>query len=811
MNRLSIKFLFGIFFIYFTGISQKKIYTTQFISETISIDGVFDEEIWKTASIAKNFVKYDPDNGKPEADYCKTEVKIAYSNEAIYVAATLYDSEPNKILKEISNRDAEAVADQFGIFFNGFNDGQQEFRFYVTAAGVQKDYLYTNDNVEDGSWDAIWASKVKISAIGWTVEMKIPYAALRFSSEKKQTWGLNLFREFRRERQYYTWNLIDTKIPTEATQAGQLEGIENIEPPTRLFFIPYSSMYLNTNEYQKTKSEFKVGLDIKYGINDAFTLDAILIPDFGQTAFDKVELNLTAFEQQFAENRPFFTEGTELFSKGNLFYSRRIGGEPSTTPELNNNEVFTKNPSKVNLLNAIKISGRTKDGLGVGFLNAITEKTMASINNEITGENRTAVSEPLANYNILVVDKRFNQNSSVSLINTNVTRNGEFRDANVTGLIWDLRNKNNSFQIQGNHNYSTVNDTEDKSGTKSYIEFNETAGKYRFGVGGEYVSDKFDPNDMGINFLTHYHALYGNFSYRILNPTKHFNKFSIFNTTYSEFDNRTGRVQEFTFETNINTTSRKNDYLGYGISFRPVEVSDFYEPRSFNETRFLTLPKYFNSYIYFSSNFNRKFAIDLNPSVTIFNEDKRATYSMSIMPRYRFSDKFSLIYDFFIRAQKNDIGFVSNVDTNSSDISMGRRDRTTFNNTITSKFSLNNVMNLNLSLRHYLSHATYNRISILQNDGSLVTNGFNLEEYNRNYNTWNLDLSYTWWFAPGSQVSVLYRNNSVTEEDKFTGVDNRFESNIKKSLNHQNLDHIFSISVRYFIDYNSTKNWSSKK
>jgi hypothetical protein len=155
MNRLSIKFLFGIFFIYFTGISQKKIYTTQFISETISIDGVFDEEIWKTASIAKNFVKYDPDNGKPEADYCKTEVKIAYSNEAIYVAATLYDSEPNKILKEISNRDAEAVADQFGIFFNGFNDGQQEFRFYVTAAGVQKDYLYTNDNGEDGSGDAI--------------------------------------------------------------------------------------------------------------------------------------------------------------------------------------------------------------------------------------------------------------------------------------------------------------------------------------------------------------------------------------------------------------------------------------------------------------------------------------------------------------------------------------------------------------------------------------------------------------------------------------------------------------------------------
>lgn len=791
------------------GFSQKKTYQTKFVSDKITIDGVFDEPAWKSVPVAKDFVKYDPDNGTPEAPYCKTEVKVVYDNDAIYIAATLYDNDPTKILKEISNRDAEAVTDQFGVFFNGFNDGQQEFRFYVTAAGVQKDFLYTNDNDEDGSWDAIWDSKVKITDIGWTVEMKIPYAALRFSSEKKQTWGFNLFREFRRERQYYTWNLIDTKIPTEATQAGILEGIENIEPPTRLFFIPYSSLYLNAKENQKTKGEFKGGLDIKYGINDAFTLDAILVPDFGQTAFDKVELNLTAFEQQFTENRPFFTEGTELFSKGDLFYSRRIGGKPSTTPELNENEVFIEKPSKVNLLNALKISGRTKDGLGIGFLNAITEKTYATIYNDVTKESRRAVSEPLANYNILVFDKRFNQNSSISLINTNVTRNGEYRDANVTGLSFDLRNKQNSFQILGNNNYSIVNDYTDKFGTKSFLEFNETAGKYRYGIGGEYTSNDYDNNDMGINFITHYHAFYGNFSYRILNPTKHFNRFSIYNNAYSEFDNRTGRVQEFTFNTNINTTSRKNDYLGYGFSFRPVEVYDFYEPRTFDDSRFLTLPKYVNGYIYFSSNFNRKFAIDLNPSVTLINEDKRATYSMTVTPRYRFSDKLSLIYDFYIRNQKNDIGYINN-DSDLEEIYMGRRDRTTITNSITSKFSLNNVMNLNLSLRHYSSYAIYNRLSTLQNDGSLVTNGMNPEEYNRNYNSWNLDLSYSWWFAPGSQVSVLYRNNAETDEYS-PDFSRKIDTNIKKLVNHQNLDHIFSISVRYFIDYNSAKHWFSKK
>src|SRR5690606_18802699 len=116
------------------------------------------------------------------------------------------------------------------------------------------------------------------------------------------------YREIRRDRQQFSWNLIDNKIVNVSTQAGLLTGIENIETPTRLFLIPYSSFYLNASKSQKTIGEFKGGLDIKYGINDAFTLDAILVPDFGQTKFDNVELNLSPFEQQFVENRPFFTE-----------------------------------------------------------------------------------------------------------------------------------------------------------------------------------------------------------------------------------------------------------------------------------------------------------------------------------------------------------------------------------------------------------------------------------------------------------------------------------------------------------------------
>ena len=320
--RLFIVFTIVLFHLNFFG--QKKVLRA-ITSGDIIVDGKFNEPIWEFAPIATDFVMFSPDNGKPISKEKKTEVQIVYNDDAIYIGAKMYDDETNKILKEITQRDNFGTAENFGIFINGFNDSQQDFRFYVSAAGVQADCVFTNQNDEDFTWDAIWESKARMTDYGWVVEMKIPYAALRFSNKKQQTWGINFYREIRRDRQAYTWNFIDTTIDNESAQSGILEGVDDIKTATRLFFIPYSSFYLNSNAYQKTFGEYKGGLDIKYGISDAFTLDAILVPDFGQTKFDNVILNLSPFEQQFTENRPFFTEGTDLFQKGDLFYSRRIG------------------------------------------------------------------------------------------------------------------------------------------------------------------------------------------------------------------------------------------------------------------------------------------------------------------------------------------------------------------------------------------------------------------------------------------------------------------------------------------------------
>ena len=801
-NQLLLCFLFLSAF----GYSQKKVLQTKFISEKIEIDGKLDENTWQTAAIANDFIMFDPDNGKAIPENKRTEVKVLYDNDAIYIGAIMYDENPGKILREITQRDNFGTSDLFGVFINGFNDGQQDFQFFVNAADGQADCITTDTNGEDYSWDAVWKSKAVITDKGWVVEMRIPYAALRFSGENKQTWGLNFFREIRRDRHKYTWNFIDSKLGTFTQQTGVLEGIENIKPPTRLFLLPYSSFYVNANAQQKTYGTLKGGLDLKYGINDAFTLDMILIPDFGQTKYDDQILNLGPFEQQFNENRPFFTEGTDLFSKGNLVYSRRIGGNPINYPTAEANEEIIDNPASVNLINALKVSGRTKNGLGIGILNAVTEKTSASIRNNDTQEVRKEVVEPLANYNVLVLDQRFRKNSSVAFVNTNVTRNGSFRDGNVTALVWDLNTKKNTYNLSGDFKYSYINDVENKKGINSQLNFSETSGKYRYGFGGNIVTKDFDNNDLGINFETNYYSLYGNTSYRILNPTKVFNSFNAYLNLYSQFQKETGKIQSSNINLEINSKNKKNHFFGLGIDANAVETYDYYEPRTAD--RYVIKPTKIGGYLYVSTNYNNSFAIDVNPSYAFFDEAGRNSYGFSIGPRYRFNDKLSLNYNFNFFRQNNNKGYIDSINDDMNlatpnTILFANRNVITYSNTLSGKYSLNSQMTFNISLRQYWSYAENKNTLSLEQNGRLADFAGYTTNKNSSFYSWNADLSYSWWFAPGSQVSVLYRNNAGAFG---RDINKEFKDNVTNLLNNDALSHVFSISVRYFIDYNQVKN-----
>lgn len=780
----------------FVALAQKKTANALRTAESIMIDGKLDEAVWQQALPATGFVMFEPDNGKPATDDRKTEVRVLYNDDGVYFGAILYD-DPGLILKEISLRDDFKTADHFGVFINGFNDGQQDFRFIVSAAGTQMDCLATQGG-EDYSWDAIWHSEVQMTDFGWVVEMKIPYAALRFAKADEQFWGLNFYREVRRDRQKYSWNPIDRNIGSTVVQTGLLQGITNIEPPTRLFFIPYSSLYVTDSRQQGTDTQFKIGLDLKYGINDAFTLDAILVPDFGQAAFDEVVLNLGPFEQQFNENRPFFTEGTDIFNKGDLLYTRRIGGRPTGGVTLAENEEVAEMPRTVNLINAIKLSGRTADGLGVGVMNVITEKTFAKVRNTTTGNIREEMVEPLVNYNVTVLDQRFRKNSSVSFVNTNVTRNGHFRDANVSALVYDLNTRDNGYRLSGDFKFSHINDLDDKSGYSSYINVAKTKGKFRYALSNYYISKDYDINDLGIIFQTNYHTLHASGSYRILNPTKLFNTFQLNTGYYNEWHNDTGKLQSSRIDLSVSSNTRSNDYIGYGVEINPFHTYDYYEPRV--DGRFVQNPKSIYSFIYFSSNYNRKFAIDIQPEFWASSDKGRKFYGLFVSPRYRFNNKLLMIYSFNYGLDTSQLGWVA---FDGNDVVFTRRDRNTYTNSLSGKYSVNNKMTINLTARHYYTYGENLQFLTLQGDGSVAENTNFNENKDFTYNNWNFDLSYTWWFAPGSQLSVLYRNNAATD----AAFVNRNYSENFTDLFKNNLNNIFSISLRYFIDYNAAKNW----
>lgn len=784
---------------------QKKTVFAKRIGGDITLDGDVSEDAWVGAEVATDFIMYQPDNGAPIPPERNTTVRILYDDDAVYIGAIMRDEDPSAMLKEVTQRDVFGSSEHFGVFINGYNDGQQEFRFFVSAAGVQMDCIATQADGEDYTWDAIWSSKVKITDEGWMCEIKIPYAALRFSDAPQQVWGINFYREFRRLRQQFTWNFISNKIGNELVQAGVLRGIENIKPPTRLFLIPYTSYYYDKNS-EGDGHTVKGGIDIKYGISESFTLDAILIPDFGQTRYDNIELNLGPFEQQFIENRPFFTEGTDLFSKGNLLYTRRIGGSPSTYASSSDPNIIVNNPATVDLINAIKISGRTKSGLGIGMLNAVTERTYADVRNLETNHSSRVLVEPLTNFNVLVFDQRFNNNSSVSFVNTNVSREGRFRDANVSGLVFDLNTKENTWKLAGNFKYSYINEYEDlenRDGISTTLYVQETSGKFRYEVGGNYVSKDYDSNDLGINFYTHYHGVFANASYRILNPTKTFNSFSANLSNYAEFDNFTGRIQQANIDFTINSNTRKNDYFGFGLNLRPVETYDFYEPRI--EGRFVYLPKLIGTYIYFSSNYNRAFAIDIQPSINFTDEDKRQSWGVYIEPRYRFSDRITANLSFNYVRNNNNVGYIDDTyfdELTPYDIYFAKRNRSTYTFSAGGKYAITKDMTINLSARYYWSYADNKEFFTLNDQGYLVPATYT-ENRNSDFNTWNLDISYSWWFAPGSQISLLYRNNSdYFSRDIVRDIGTNFNN-----LFRDNLQHVISVSIRYYIDYNQAKNW----
>ncbi|WP_250435845.1 DUF5916 domain-containing protein [Hanstruepera flava] len=809
MNR----YLFIVLFllsILSTLAQEKKVLNISKTSTPPKIDGILDDAVWiNTEEAATDFVQFRPEMGIKETPETRTVVKITYDDDAIYVGAYLYD-DPSKIMRQFTSRDNFGQSDFFGFILNPNNDGQNNTEFFVFSSGTQADALESPSIGEDFGWNAVWDSAVKIVDDGWIVEMKLPYRTLRFSNQEVQTWGMQIHRHFRRDRSQYTWNPVDVTKGNIGIYNGEIKGIANIDPPTRLTFYPFVSGIVDSYDGE-TETQFNAGMDVKYGITENFTLDATLIPDFSQAGFDNVVLNLGPFEQTFSEQRQFFTEGVDLFTKGNLFFSRRVGNSPTGDVNLNTNEELVDYPDAVKVLNAIKVSGRTKKGLGAGIFNSITEKTYATIENTQTGERRKELVEPFANYNILVVDQQFNQNSSVSIINTNVMREGSFRDANVTGLLADLTTKANTYNLEAEVKMSNVRENGDMQTGYSYgLGLGKVFGNWQYSIDHTYADDVYDINDLGLQFRNNFNRFGADASYRIFEPKGKFNSYRV-NAWYNY--NRLANPSTYTgsnFGVGFFGQLKSLDGFGGNINFQPGKQYDYFEPRQ--EGSYFVYENRLNGNIWLSSNYNRKFALDANIGGATFFESGRETTSIwfGFSPRVRFNDKLLIVYNLSSDTTYKDRGYAN---TLGDSVIFGQRDRRTIVNSLSGSYSFNPFHTIGLTFRNYWSTVDYeDNIYVLQDDGSLnkVDSSFEdvgLPNPNINFSTWNLDLSYSWQFAPGSFLTALYRN-------QLFNYDSESDVGYSESLNtlfKQPIQNTFSLRIQYFIDYNNVKKIFRKK
>jgi len=777
------------------------------------LDGKLDDDCWKNGVLINNFTQNLPiQKAKPTQ---ATDVRILYDDYAIYIGAMMYDSAPDSILHELGSRDdADLNSDFFSFRIDPYNTRKDAFIFSVYASGVQVDEKFS-----DPTFDAVWISEVDINEKGWSLEIKIPYSAFRFPKKVKQEWAMQMIRSIRRNREFDQWAFTP---PTESSPLklwGTLRGIENIKLPLRLSFTPYVSFYEERSPFSELDGTYKyantfsynAGVDMKYGIDERFTIDMSLLPDFGQVQFDRKVKNLGYREVIYDENRSFFKESTELFSKNSLFYSRRIGKTPvgfyAVSYQLRPGEELIENPSRVKLLNAIKLSGRNNNGLGIGVFNAVTDRMEAIVKDSI-GNTRKIMTEPLTNYNVIVFDQQLKNNSSVYFINTNVIREKNSNDANVTGTGCTLFNKKNTLATDGNFTLSqkyvkvpgAAETYQNQLGYNYFLGIRKTGGVFGYGLGHEVMNNTFNRSDLGFQSVNNYGSLNLYVEHNLYKPWRFLrNSSSSSNISYG-YNYLTGHRIDLGYELNLFVTLLNYHSFFAGGNTSPTSLYDYNEPRV--PGRFYRTSQYYYLYAGISSDYRKKLAVDMTISMANFFKSNtnnllaKAGYAATPKIRYRFSNRMSATYAFCYDYDPFNPGFVT-FDA-LGDIVMGARELHTIENSFLLKYIFNPRMALNINARHYWITGEYkNNYYRLDNDGYLSHYDNYPTSNDFNYNAFNIDVVYTWQFAPGSMLNFTYKN--AIEKDDVVVI-SHFGKNFDNTISSPQTNSV-SLRLVYFLDY----------
>jgi hypothetical protein len=384
------------------------------------IDGKLDDACWNTeGEWSQNFIQNTPvERAQPTYP---THIKILFDDKNIYFALRAWDPEPNKINRFVGNRDDNSIGDLISVAFDSYHDSRAAAEFNINVGGNKTDLIVTDNLTINLSWNAVWEGKTAVNDSSWTVEFRIPLNQLRYNqNDSGMVWGLHVRRIVRRIQEVDQWSLIPRKNSGHVYSFGTMTGLQGVRKPRLVEFLPYvagkatSEPQIANSPYSRgTRWNGNAGIDSKIGVGN-FTMDITINPDFGQIEADPSVMNLTAFETFFDEKRPFFLEGKHIFDfspdNNMMFYSRRIGHAPSFIPAVDNLTSFSKVPESTNIINAIKLTGTTRNGVSVGILQSTTQRETASVTEE--GVETHPVVEPLTNFLVGRIQKITNKGNT---------------------------------------------------------------------------------------------------------------------------------------------------------------------------------------------------------------------------------------------------------------------------------------------------------------------------------------------------------------------------------------------------------------
>ena len=509
------------------------------------LDGYLDEAVWRLATPITDFTQRDPNEGEPATE--RTEARVLYTDDALYIGVRAYDSHAEEIVGLLTRRDQHSPSDWIGVSIDSYYDRRTAFTFYVNPAGVKRDVYFFDDFNKDNSWNTVWDVKTSKDSEGWTAEFKIPFSQIRFEKGQDR-FGFNIFRSINRLNEEQFWRVPPKDQSGMVSRYGDLVGLDGISPPRRAEILPYvsatSTMY-EANASNPFSTGFDrtpaAGADINLGLTSNLTLSATVNPDFGQVEADPAVVNLSAFETFFPERRPFFLEGVDIYKFGiglgdgdgsaeSLFYTRRIGRAPQGRPQYRGG--YSNSPDQTTIIGSAKLSGKTSSGWTMGALASFTAEESATVIDSIGGSHRDVV-EPRTGYFVgsLARDFRDGQTKITlfgTAVNRNLTPNLQWlrSRAFAGGLRWTHRFAEQKFSFNGWASVANVGGSAEAidltqrssarwyqrpdnthvtydpnrtslSGFSGQITFGKISGNWRFSTGLDTRSPGYEVNDAG--------------------------------------------------------------------------------------------------------------------------------------------------------------------------------------------------------------------------------------------------------------------------------------------------------------------------